>query len=157
MVQQLKQIEIELNDPIEAHIRGEAQVCKVVVLTAPASKHRSQVARIKNFCAYHVDRHITARTKPDTGGGEKPVKAPAEDDDGFTGETLMTILALADIEDKDAMETVYNLFQKIIVDGCGSVEGVTMNAHLFDKLSFEDLERMFGEYVVTFLLSSLVN
>jgi len=156
MVQQLKQIEVSLNDPIEAHIRGEAQECEVVVLTAPASKHRSQVARIKNFCAYHVDKHITARATPDDKGG-KPAPAKGGDDEKFTGETLMTILALAQIEDENAMETVYNLFQKIIVDGCGSVHGETLNAHLFDKLSFDDMERMFGEYVVTFLLNSLVN
>jgi len=151
-----RQIEFELRDPIDAHIRGEARECRVVVLTAPASKHRAQVARIKNFCAYHVDKHITAKARPQA-EAPKGGKSESEDDNKFTGETLSTILALAEIEDDKAMETVYNLFQKLITDGCGSVDGETMNAHLFDKMSFGDMERMFGEYVVTFLLDSLVN
>ena len=159
-----KQIEVTLKDPINIAVKGEHQECDTVLLIAPASKHRAQASRIKNFCAYHVDKHLEAkRAQLDSGrleaAAERKAEAESEGDDsgGFEASTLMAILALVEVDDENAFETLYNLFQKMLEKGCGSINGTEITKHVFDKFSFQDLENLFGEYVVSFLLDSLMN
>ncbi len=160
----LKEIDITLEDPIEYAntSTGEQQTAETITLVAPASKHRAMASRIKNFCGYYVDKHLAKARKlveenKDKEPEKKDEKPKKEGDDKFDGKTLEMVLTFSDIEDETALNTHYDLFQKMLEKGCGSINGTELSGHLFDKLSFQDMEHLFNEYAVNFLLDSLVN
>lgn len=161
----LKEIDITLKDPIELAVKsggtGELTECDTVTLIAPAGKHRKYVSRIKNFCGYYMDKNLEkhlkrVRENPDKEKDAKE-KKESDDDSKFDGPTLMSILTTTSIDKEDAMEIQFDLFQKLLEKGCGNIKNMEINSHLFDKFSYADLENLYGEYVVNFLLDSLVD
>jgi hypothetical protein len=158
MAKELTVIEIDLLNPIEVDVDGMDQLAKQVELTAPSATHAGQASIIKNFCGRIMDQQIEKnknRKQPEESGKKKGAKSKKEE--RFSGETMIQILTMSILEEPEQLEKMYNLFRIMLCNGCGKVDGQDFTKYLFEQLSFKDMENLFGEYVVNFLLDSLVN
>ena len=64
---------------------------------------------------------------------------------------ILTLLQMGSIDYADYVD----IFVNLLTSGICKVEGETeITSHMVEKISFEDLERLMGEYFVNFILGS---
>jgi hypothetical protein len=69
---------------------------------------------------------------------------------------LMNVMSQVD-SDGELLSPLYDAFRDMLLQGCGTIKGEKITMAIFDQLALEDLEKLFGEYAIGFLLHSLLN
>jgi len=154
----VREIEFTLEDPISVAVGGTKQDDVAdVVLIAPTAKHCVQAGRIKKRCASTMvqQSESSQREASRQKAEEKSEQSEGTSSAKMTGGDLITLLSVAQHADDNIFAELFSDFSKMLAAGCGTIGGVSLTPSLFDELSFEDAELMFGEYVITFLLASL--
>jgi riboflavin biosynthesis pyrimidine reductase len=142
--------EVKLSGPIMVATKEDGLIeCDTILLKAPSSKNRREASKIKRLCSKAV---MAYGGNSQTESTEKKESRDVE----ITGVEVVNMLAGSAIDDDDLLERLYELFIILLVNGCGEVAGQRMTGGLVDKISYEDLEKVFGEYVKYFLLKSLL-
>lgn len=161
----LKQIEVELKNEISTESGGTTAERGVVVLTAPSAKNRVEVGKLKRWFSAAIEEanRSALEFRLKCGIKDEDIEKAADsaknddkkkDDEGNNWESIINTF-LGGGDDDEIMTKIYNCFEKIMASGCGTIEGKTINSHIFMKLSMDDLEKLLGEYVLTFLFPSL--
>ena len=110
-------------------------------LTAPSVNNRKRVAKLKQgFMRVINDLPETAK------------KEEKKDNEKVKPEEILTLIQMGSIE----YDEYIDIFVNLLTSGVCKIEGeVAMTQLIAEKISFEDMERLMGEYLVNFILVSL--
>ena len=150
----ITEFEVELDTPVNVAVAGQKQECEKVLLRAPSSVNRKEVSRIKRTWTRAMDEvaqrnKANAESKP----AEKDDSAKSDDAQITHSEVIDLISATGD--DDDRLNKCYDAFEQLLFDGCGSIEGEAITKTIFNRFAYDDLEKLFGEFVMSFLFPSL--
>lgn len=145
-----REVEVKLENPITVHSQGQIEECDTVLLIAPSTRHRKDASMIKSMCSAMI---VEAGKKSKDDESETPKDKPEEK---LTPQMFMMIMSSHDATGQKLSE-LYDAFKNMLMNGCGSVCNEKITVAIFDQLAFEDLETLFGEYCLSFLLHSLLN
>jgi hypothetical protein len=151
MAKNLKQIEVKLNDPLTIGVNGTQSECDTVLLTGPSSKQRKAASRLKRLI-------VSTMTSESRNSGEKPkVDDKPEESTKIDWDDIVNLLSASTSDDEELVDKAYKYLLKLIGEegGGGSISGMPITDDIFDRFSFDDVERLLGEYVANFLMSSL--
>jgi hypothetical protein len=145
-----REFEVRLDNPIEVASQGELITADTVLLKAPTTRHRREASKIKSAC-------MSAFRKIGESAPEEAKKAKESTDDSkLSAVELMAVMSQCD-EDGTLMAPLFDAFRDMLLQGCGTISGEKITIKLFDDMALDDMENLFGEYVINFLLSSLLN
>lgn len=141
----MKTIEFILSDPIEFQTGGEHAEGKTLELTAPAVNNRKRVAKLKQGLMRCIN---------DLQTNESVKKESKPDSSDIKPEEILVLLQMGSVEYDEYMD----IFVNLLTSGVCKVEGKEpMTSTLVEKMSFADLEKLMGEYLVNFTIGSLGN
>ena len=130
--------------PFLYHDKGAEVSCNQLILKAPSNKHRRQTARLKQglFRAFPKDDGKT-KDKEKAGGENGEI----------TGTQVLTLIMMSQVDLVDYQEN----FRELLLNDAAMVsDSQRLTAPLYDKMCDQDTQMLMGEYVATFLLSSLM-
>ena len=136
--------------PFEYAFKGEIREAKFVTLRAPTVNNISSVAKLKQGFMQAITKDKNTKNYKD----KKSIDDKDGDLDSLTGEMIMTVLAISDVDYSKYLEMAISVFtgSKIcLIDGENE-----FSKNLSLKLSFDDLEGLTGEYLRVFILSSVL-
>lgn len=137
----MKTFDFTLSEPIDYQAKGENTKASLLELSAPAVNNRKRAAKMKQGFM-RVVNELPDSAKQEGKKGDEKVKP----------EEILALLQMGSIEYDEYMDIFFNL----LTSGICKVEGeVELTQHMADKISFEDLEKLMGEYLVNFILASL--
>lgn len=140
-----KEFDIELDDAITYHKGGSEAYCKSLKLKAPANMHRDYILKLKQGF-FQAIAGLPSNQGPAQAG-------PQDTDATITGTEVISILMMSKIN----LVEYFEVFKNLMCQGCCTLEdGTKMTSFIWDKLDIEDSERMLGEYLANFLLSSWI-
>jgi len=149
------EIDFHLETKIEVGVRGDIKEIDLLVLKAPTSKHRTHAAKLKQLVMRAIDeanRSVTDEQREAVMESAKDKESEDEDIED-SGKQLMGVLNFANTVD---MAVVHEVFAEFIKkEGVCYVDGdseVKMTSPIYDKLQFEDVERLIGVYLASFLM-----
>lgn len=131
-----------LSKPINYQSGGEHKDCQLLVLTSPTNKQHALRVKLKQA----FQRAVMGLQK---GGAFDHVKDdPKEKDEGVTGEGVIALLYASDID----MVAAHDDFKRLLISGVCKAEGEEpFTAFLYDQMSGEDTDKLFGEYMAVFI------
>ena len=136
------ELEFVLERPIEYASNGEKTEGKLLILKAPSSKNQKE--RIKLQQGFF--RAITGIKNE---GKDKDKNDTAD----IKGSEILALMLSSDID----MVAYHEDFKRLITSGVCMVEGTEiLTAPLYDKVDPDDLDRMLGDYLAAFILSSVL-
>jgi hypothetical protein len=145
------EIEVKLLDPIKIGVGGSQQEVDVITLVAPSSKNRKAAGRLKRLCGSTLKAEIDKASQD----GAKAKAKEDDNDEPIKWRDMINLLSMATDADEDLFDKLYQSLQVLFENGCAHAKGEKITSYIFDLFSFDDLERMLGEYVANFLLKSL--
>lgn len=133
--------EFTLTDPLKYGYKGEERLGFLLTLKAPTAKHRDYLIKLKQqfFKALAGLRNNV-----------KEVEAQADDSGELDGSQVMMMLYMSGID----MVEFQNTFRALLLQGLVHIEDLQVTPHLLDQLGQDEVERLMGEYMSNFLLSS---
>ncbi len=141
----MKTFEFSLSESISYHNKGESQEGHSLTLTAPTVKARKKAAKLKQGVMRAVSSlQGDANIKPEDKKSKEDIKP----------EEILALIQMSSIEYDEYMDIFIDLLCKGI---CKIEDEIEMTAQLADKMSFEDTEKLMGEYLINFILGSLGN
>ena len=139
----MKTFDFTLSEPIDYQAKGENTKASLLELSAPAVNNRKKVAKLKQGFM----RVINGLKNPDAKGAEGK-----KSNEKVKPEEILALIQMGAIEYDEYMD----IFVSLLVSGICKVEGeVDITQHMVDKISFEDMERLMGEYLINFIIGSL--
>ena len=136
--------------PFEYAFKGEMRMAKFITLKAPTVRNISSVAKLKQGFMQAIAGDRNTKNYQD----KKGVDSKEADLDSLTGEMILTMLSMSNIDYSKYLETALSVFTNSEI--C-SLDGETeLGRNLSLKLSFDDLEGVTGEYLRVFILSSVL-
>jgi len=144
----IRQFDFILNVPIKYALDGNETQAQLLALKAPSNKSRKYAAKLKQGFYKSIVALKDTFTESDTSSNKK------EENDKFDGEQVVQMLMMAGVVD---FEDYLDNFKKLITNHgiCRIDDKMPLNDHLFDEISYDDSERLLGDYLSTFLVSSL--
>lgn len=136
------EIEFVLEKEIEYATKGELSKGRLLILKAPSSRNQRERIRLQQgfFQAVNALKSSDS-TKKDTSS------------DSIKGEEVLALMLSSSVD----MVAFHEDFKRLITSGVCMVEGTEpLTAPLFDKIHPDDLDRMLGEYLAVFILSSVL-
>lgn len=153
-------VDFKLETPMDIAVKGDYKSCDTITLFAPAGAHRSSLIIMKSFIGPMFKKMGESATEEQK---ELARKKAAEDkkkgvpEKVMTGHDLSINAALMDI-DPEKMEKALNAFCFAVTKGGrGKMDGEDVTMTMLEKVSYDDLEKMFYQYCVSFLLKSLTS
>ena len=136
--------EFTLKDPIDYQHKGENDTGNYLTLTAPSAKNRKHVCKLdQGFMRSAMAITDDAAEKPKEEDADRTLK-PEE------------VLALLQMSSVIEFDEYVDRFVKLLCDGVCKVEGkADLTKELLEKISYKDLVKLLGEYLVNFILGSL--
>ena len=156
---QQEELRFDLSTPIEYSVKGSGDLTSgdFILLKAPSHKNTKECSKLKQA----FFRSLPTET-PDPEVVEKAREARRElqgededDDVTFSGEEVIILIA----KDKNVeLAEFLDVAKKLLTSGSvAEMEGETKLTHfMVDKMSYDDFERLTGEYVANFILASSV-
>lgn len=137
----MKTFDFTLSEPVDYQTGGENTKASMLELTAPSVNNRKRVAKLKQgFMRVINDLPETAK------------KEEKKDNEKVKPEEILTLIQMGSIE----YDEYIDIFVNLLTSGVCKIEGeVAMTQLIAEKISFEDMERLMGEYLVNFILVSL--
>jgi NADH dehydrogenase FAD-containing subunit len=139
----LKEFDFILAESIEIHKHGQKVDAAKVLLKCPSSKHQRDRLIIKNG--------FMNNDKAQDGGNQNAKK---DDDFNELKESEKILGMLYSMKKADQMGEILDAFKRLLVNGCGIVEGIALTETYIDEIDANDLDDMLGEYIVNFILPS---
>ena len=137
--------------PVTVGIAGEMQEASKVILKAPGGQNRRDAITLKNAVTkamFHAQDLFKSKIED---AKEEPAKPKEDETEEGGGDALLMTLYASDAD----IDNLYVSFSKMLANGCGSIVGENregnLDVEIFDKIYFEDQERMLGEYLNHFL------
>lgn len=161
----MKKAEFEFNllTPFDYHCNGVLAKAEVLSIKAPVFKQASHVSKIKQyfFVAFkHQWDALTPEQQAKAEADEKKAELEAKENgtpivDNQTMEVhaRQVLGALTACPVLDIAE-LFKTFAKLLADGTAFIADdnkTPLTSGLVDRLSYEDVERLLGEYIVHFL------
>ena len=126
--------------------KGGMREAEFITLKSPTISNLSSVARLKQGFM----KAVTANNQT-VKESKKSQEASLDD---LTGEAIMTMLSMSDIDYAGYLETAKFVFTHSdisLIDG-----EIKFTKDLANRLSYDDLEAMTGEYLKNFILTSVL-
>lgn len=116
-----------------------------VVLKCPQGKHRNYLIPLKQKFF---------RAMMDLSSRDRNVKNESNEDSDdinkMTGQSIMMLLYMSNID----MVEFLDQFKKMLLQGLIYIDNVPMHSVMFDQIDPDDFEKIVGEYISNFLVSS---
>lgn len=142
----MKTFDFTLSEPIDYQAKGENTKASMLELSAPAVNNRKKVAKMKQGFMRVVNE------LPDSVKKEAGELQEKDKDEKATPGEILSLLQMGSIDYADYID----IFVSLLTSGTCRVEGeVAITSHMVDKISFEDIEKLMGEYFVNFILTSM--
>ena len=139
----MKTFDFILSDPIKYQAKGENTEASLLELSAPAVNNRKKVAKLKQGFM----RVINGLQNPDAKAAEGK-----KGNEKIKPEEIMALIQMGIIE----YDEYIDIFVSLLISGVCKVDGeVDITQHMVNKISFEDMEKLMGEYLINFIVGSL--
>ncbi len=140
----ITKVDIDLDPPIKYVCDGHTVEATKMALHAPTMRHIQYASKIKQSIL---------RSCMDAAKG-RDNEEDTKNDSKITGATLLFVLQSSNCD----IEEVFADFKKLITSGLATMDdsNVELSGVMYDKLSLEQCEFIFGEYVENFLMGSLM-
>lgn len=139
----MKELEFHLEEPLEYAHDGDPATTEEITLKAPKTRQRKTVGKLKQY-------FFRALPKDQTDDDEKKQDQP-QDEVEIKGDEIIFLIAQSDVDYTDFIEQG----RKLMLSGTAEVApGVPLTDVLIDRMSIDDVDRMIGEYVATFIVRS---
>lgn len=140
----MKTFDFNLSGPINYHAEGTSEEGHSLTLAAPSVKARKKSAKLKQGVMRAVSSlQGNADTQSDKKGKED-----------IKGEEILALIQMSDIDYGEYIDTFIDLLCKGV---CKIEDKVEITSNIAEDISFEDMEKLMGEYLVNFILGSLGN
>lgn len=137
-----------LSGPLKYSNNGVFEFTNELILKAPSNKQRRESAKLKQgFFRALKSMQDSIANKP-VDDSVKP-----SNDDGIDADGIMPIIMMSDV---DLCEFQDDFRSLLLNDACIVNETIKLTAPMYDSLSDCDTEKMMGEYLANFLLSSSI-
>lgn len=136
----------KLIKPLSYHDGGNSEaISKELILKAPSNKQRRQTAKLKQGF-FRAVGDMSKNNQNDSN---------SSDDSGEMGGTqVLTMIMMSKVDLGDYQDVFREL---LLNDICFLNENEKLKSHTYENLSGEDSEKLMGEYIANFLLSSWMN
>jgi hypothetical protein len=143
----MDEIEYKLKQSFEYHGPGEKITCEKIFLSAPAYNGRLFCQRVKKLYFEAVKKlESKASSESDT---EPSKTSETETDTEISGSDFIGMMYMSGIDIEKFMEE----FEGLICSGvCRLDEKTTVSKTILSKMTFQDIEGLYGEYMVHFLV-----
>ena len=148
------EFEFKLDSLLNYAKEGVIETVDTLVLKAPSAKHAQLISKIKQqLIRAFKQQYEDNKNKP------KDNSQQESSDDSMTPTMLMNLVYSSAVID---MGEFTELFKNLLLSGVCLIPPVTQTKKMelqlatYDSLSHSDLERLTGEYLLTFLLSSIL-
>lgn len=139
----MKTFDFTLSESIEYQSEGSTQTASMLELTAPSVNNRKRVAKLKQGFMRAIN---DLQGDKSVEGGEK------DKDHKIKPEEVLALLQMGSVE----YDEYIDIFVNLLVSGVCKIDGKEpLTAIRVDNISFTDIERLLGEYLVNFILTSL--
>ena len=134
-------IKVILKNPVKYHKNGEIEYSHELTLFAPTGSHRRELVKLKQYFIKAIKS---------LQGNENSDQAPSEDG-GLTAEAISYVFMFSDIDFNEIIDT----FEALITKGlCNVDDNQKITSSIYKNIMPDDLEKIIGEYLLAFLLSS---
>lgn len=134
----------ELTQELGYQQGGEHLTTKTLILKAPSNKVRRQCANLKQG----FFRAINSLSKGSEGSKED---GKEKDEGSIDGKAVLTAIMASDVSLADYQED----FKSMLLGGvCWIVDDIKMTDPIFNEMLDMETERLMGEYITNFLLTS---
>lgn len=142
----------KLSQPLTHARDGMSTQSEELVIQAPNAKIFSEIAELKK----DVIRNFMSNDTKDRADNPAPTQGEAK---AFTANEIIVFLYS---RESFNMKKCLEMFKKILAVSCliapvNQGTRVYLLPSLFDEISFTDLENIFGEYLINFLLFSILS
>ena len=141
----MEEVMYELKSSFEYAHKGDQRKAEFITLKAPTVENVGYVAKLKQGFMQAINGQKNKSqidTSADDSGGI----------DDLSGEMIMTMLSMSDIDYAAYLQTAKAVFSDT---GVAMVDGEEpLKKTLMSKMSVDDLEAMTGEYLKVFILTS---
>lgn len=149
----IKEIEIELSEPISFHKGGEISTSNLLLIKAPTNMHRYKLLKLKQGFMSAMTEATAKSPKPSD--SELKVVQDTSDSDNkssvFDAATIKNILLMSSLD----LEAYFKVLKDILCQDSCYIDGtIRMTDMLFESLSLEDSELVLGKYLESFLLTT---
>ncbi len=147
--------EYPLKDKITYTLDGHVETAEFFELRAPTSRNRRECALLKQSFFVALKEQQTSVTDEEREKAKERLSETEDEDLTLDGDEILAIMSMAGgIE----LDKVIDLSVKLFTNGAAFVDArVKVNQQHIDRLSYDDLESMTGEYLKTFLLRSALD
>ncbi len=133
----------ELTNPVDYQGGGQNLTGKTLTLRAPSYKNRRHCQKLKQLFFKAI--------KPMMEDAKNAAKDKQKGEQGNpTGEDILNIFLISDVD----MEEVMDVFERLLLDGICQIDNFPIPKKMFDQMSLDDMEKLFGEYMSHFLSMS---
>jgi hypothetical protein len=141
----------KLTDPIKYAQAGDEVFSYELKLLAPTSRHRASLIRLKQgYFRSILSMQKNTQDRPAV-VAENATTEPVVDME-IDGPTIMSLFYMSDID----LVALENEFKALLLSAgiCEVAPGVKLQDKLLDAIKFEDFEKLMGEYLAVFIVSS---
>lgn len=152
----IEEIKYDLKKSFGYAHKGEQREAEFITLQAPNVDNVGFAAKLKQgfmkaLAGQQRTREVNASHDDDS--DQEDPKNPGENLEDMSGEMLMALLSMSDIDYPAYLHTSVAVFS---AKGIALVDGEEpIKKGMMDKMSVEDLEAMTGEYLKAFILTSV--
>lgn len=147
----VKEIDFELEDPILHHKKGESSEITSILIKSPTAKQRKDAFALKQMFTRAMMKQQDNLSAEQIKAATERQKTEQKDVEIEPKEIVMMMLASS-----ENFETFNETFKSLLVSGAAEIDGEKFTQFHYDQLSLDDAERLLGEYLKVFLVSSLL-
>lgn len=145
-----KEFDFTLQEEITyADEQSNAVKTKRLFIKAPSSKQKKYAFKLQQKFMQALKGNIADMQK----SGNVETKETKDDSEKLNGEAIITALLMSNIDINDLIENL----KELLTSGSCLVDGkINLIEPWFDQLGFNDIEKLLGEYIASFLLPSIM-
>lgn len=140
-----EQIEFNLNKPVKYHKNGNEELSYQLTLYAPAGRHRQELVKLKQGFLKSISSL--------QGSYNQSNANQSQENQGIGSDEIIMILMMSDVD----MNKYFDNFKALLCKNICYVDpNQKLTEYIYDNIDLDDLERLLGEYLSNFLLSSWI-
>lgn len=136
-----KEIEYILSEPIKYHHKGQELETDKLILYSPSANQRKNAFKLAQLLSRALK---SCMSLADMNKNRESIN----DDTEMDANAIVNLILMSDIE----IEEFINIFEMLLLNGIAKLDGQeNLTKTLIDRLSFDDLKNLLGEYIANFL------
>lgn len=149
----MKTITYTLSDSIEYQCEGQNTEGMSLELTAPSVRHRKKAAKLKQGLMRSLGDTQQASNESDVKASVDAIKEGGNTSYEAKAHELLVVLQMSSsVKYEDYLE----IFVDLLTEGICKMDGKEpMTKDIINKISFEDIEKILGEYLENFIVGSI--